>query len=487
MITFASNFVEKIANKSTHVSARIFGLLPVSTISENKAHLHQPKLGNENKSYQNTKSIQKTSITVNNEDCSSTVKVTDAVRLFHSSVIIKNEADFYDRKEEVNVDVATREHKYVSTSGDRTSNVSIIHHNDRSSNSVQNANDSQVSTANLNKALIYLNYADISQNTHITSYENDFERSLSLLNNIRSTTSIGDSFVLKLLNDPNLSRLLYGLEIKTIANIIENSLIRLRANKQFLNAETTKDIYMDEVFSKQLNDVIKEERNKVVVKEFERQKNNHAPKAVEFISNSMHVTRDEVVKQDKTNDVARHIAAEKIDVKPEDLVVWKIADISISEVGQNGHQYESISTNRDPIYEEINEKPPPLPTNPPPAIKSTTDKCYKPMFSGASKYDILSYLVDAKERIIIPEDLYTFKFERHSTYDNATLKSLRDGKPDFGLKMDTSERCITSIERNDSGVGSETSKTSRTKYQPAVIENKTIPPIHLCEDCGKWN
>lgn len=42
---------------------------------------------------------------------------------------------------------------------------------------------------------------------------------------------------------------------------------------------------------------------------------------------------------------------------------WK-GDTTTSEFLD--HQYESICSNYDPIYEEINEKPPPLPISSPP-------------------------------------------------------------------------------------------------------------------------
>ena len=54
------------------------------------------------------------------------------------------------------------------------------------------------------------------------------------------------------------------------------------------------------------------------------------------------------------------------------------------------------------------------------------------------------------------------------------------------LKMTAERKSSAEIERNDSGVGSETSKNSRSKYQsiPGSILNKNSP-IHLCEDCDE--
>jgi hypothetical protein len=67
--------------------------------------------------------------------------------------------------------------------------------------------------------------------------------------------------------------------------------------------------------------------------------------------------------------------------------------------------YESI---KDPIYEEIPDTPPPLPLSPPPSLDDLEEinRVSRSIFEGASKYDILSYLVGAKERGIVPEETY---------------------------------------------------------------------------------
>lgn len=67
--------------------------------------------------------------------------------------------------------------------------------------------------------------------------------------------------------------------------------------------------------------------------------------------------------------------------------------------------YESI---KDPIYEEIPDTPPPLPSSPPPSLDDLEEikRGSRSIFEGASKYDILSYLVGAKERGIVPEETY---------------------------------------------------------------------------------
>lgn len=51
--------------------------------------------------------------------------------------------------------------------------------------------------------------------------------------------------------------------------------------------------------------------------------------------------------------------------------------------------------------------------------------------------------------------------------------------------MMSQRKSSSDIERNDSGVGSETSKSSRNKFlniPPGTVLDKNSP-IHLCEDC----
>lgn len=134
-------------------------------------------------------------------------------------------------------------------------------------------------------------------------------------------------------------------------------------------------------------------------------------------------------------------------------------------------------------------------SDPPPLKNELLDIHHKSMFLGATKYDILSYLVDAKDRIDPEEQIlsYTYKFLQRSgeesTIENTSERSGKNINSTKGsnriikeYKMQA-DKSTASIERNDSGVGSETSKCSRTKYLPGTTEN-IIPPIHLCEDCG---
>lgn len=120
---------------------------------------------------------------------------------------------------------------------------------------------------------------------------------------------------------------------------------------------------------------------------------------------------------------------------------------------------------------------------------------HRSIFEGASKYDILSYLVDAKERGIVPEDSYTFNFhnsgivieddakETSEPYNRVChMSTVSDSSEESSLVLsnalldDKVQRSIE-VERNDSGVGSETSKSSLSKYRSKQEQTLT------CEDC----
>ncbi|KAF5301751.1 hypothetical protein FQR65_LT08733 [Abscondita terminalis] len=171
-----------------------------------------------------------------------------------------------------------------------------------------------------------------------------------------------------------------------------------------------------------------------------------------------------------------------------------LADSAISEISESeDHHYESIRLNPDPIYEEIN--PPPLPANPPPSSimdDLQLDKQFttRSIFEGASKYDILSYLVDAKERGIVPEESYNFgntdvviEEDGKDVAEQYRVSHISDSSEDNslvvtnGLCDDKMFQKSAEVERNDSGVGSETSKSSLSRFR---IKSE---PTLICEDC----
>lgn len=169
-----------------------------------------------------------------------------------------------------------------------------------------------------------------------------------------------------------------------------------------------------------------------------------------------------------------------------------LADSGVIEVTENDdHIYESIKVNTDPIYEDI-EVPPPLPSVPPPINildDFNLDKEFttRSIFEGASKYDILSYLVDAKERGLVQEDGDSY-FPTNTTNEDdipvSQMSTVSDSSEDNSLIISGTiidEKSTTQkgaeVERNDSGVGSETSKSSLSKYR----SKQEI--FALCEDC----
>jgi len=131
------------------------------------------------------------------------------------------------------------------------------------------------------------------------------------------------------------------------------------------------------------------------------------------------------------------------------------------------------------------------------------DKEYttRSIFEGASKYDILSYLVDAKERGIEEDDNYMFNIpsedqmideeintkekETEDAYNRVShLSTVSDSSEDnsllvFNMLTTDEKRTNAEIERNDSGVGSETSKSSLVKFRTNLSLNANLQ----CEDC----
>lgn len=510
------NSIEKLTINPTTKSSddvkasRIFGLLPVSTMNKNKIKIHPFSKNSSSDEHDiSNSSIQKTSIKINSAECLSTVDVSDRVGQYHSSVLIKNDTDqigdIYDQKSGVQTNL-----RNVSVPENLPTEIAIVYHHNKHSNALtQEKGDilEMISTnVNKTKTLICLDYETSTCNNSGSTKEsvgipatiitpnNDkktfIERSND--NSLNTLKPIADSLILKLLNDSHLSHLLYGLEIKTVARIIENSLHRLRSSKHILNTtNSTKDLETDKIFVKLLHNIIKDERAKFEATESNFD-NTNSTKSFDYSQNGLsNIERNNESYESKKTISVRKLYEMLMD---DDTLLWKSNDLQ-----NHHHQYESVCFNCDPIYEEINEKPPPLPINPPPILNNTPDKPYKPMFLGATKYDILSYLVDAKDRIISPSDeSYSFKFLRRAqTDDSTTYKKIHEdnGKIieitqtpnyiDHGIKSFNSEKCMTSIERNDSGVGSE---CSRTKYQPSnALESKNVSPVHLCEDCGKFS
>ncbi|XP_058122016.1 uncharacterized protein LOC131281398 [Anopheles ziemanni] len=348
-----------------------------------------------------------------------------------------------------------------------------------------------------------------------------------------------NSFIAKLLEDPTLSQLAEGLEYELVAKLIENSLLRLKESRNGLDMSGTKD---EDDVSKMIEQSllkIQEERTKlgctaalVSAKVQEREASQNASKRSSVSSGNSYgsAAAYELMEfGDQLGDLSDCYQSCSSDLTVDDdtnssrskfyqmLVDATLSEIEINTTNDDDHHYESIRLNGDPIYEEINDIPPPLPLTAPPVddVDLEKQRNARSIFEGASKYDILSYLVDAKERGIAQEESYAgFQFGgaadiileeeesepitdlRHHQRQISDISSrlshisnVSDSSEDTSLLSSVGgvqrPKASAEIERNDSGVGSETSKTSRSRWQNTAsvsLLNK-IAPIHLCEDC----
>ncbi|KAH8302159.1 hypothetical protein KR044_003393 [Drosophila immigrans] len=324
------------------------------------------------------------------------------------------------------------------------------------------------------------------------------------------------SFIAKLLQDPMLGQVADGLETDTVAELIENSLQRLQQSRQAIDMSGTKDHDdMNRLIVVSLQRVRLERQppaaTVAATKEEDRLSNRGSISSANsfasahnyelfdfeaaanesdcYQSCSSELTAAGVIEEETTNDDVDATTRAKF---YQLLVDATLAEIEHATHTEAEHHYESIRLNGDPIYEEINEVPPPLPLTAPPLNDAELEKkAARSIFEGASKYDILSYLVDAKERGLAREESFDYsnnpkiieeeatdtlseleKRVSHSDDGHSNMSSLSPPPHTFICGKSGSD-----VERQDSGVGSETSKSSRSKYQP------TVSPLHLCEDC----
>lgn len=423
-------------------SARIFGLLPISTINrQSSVQSNKPKIL--------STQIQKTSIKINSGECLSRVTVNQREK-YQSSVTIRDNLSIMDYQKLFDYKYRQENKSLPFESLELKNDANILLKEMMKSKEVCeliSTNEDKTTT------LICLNHKPSSDSV---------EKNISIQEPLECKTSNNksDSVILKLMNDPYLGNLFHGLEVKTMANIIKNLLTNLSENKTDSSVTELNNDDENLVF-KRLKDVVRDEKYRLepnLTVSATIVNSIPAPKRKSFVSDEFIV----------------NVADEKSDYSS----ILESNDKRLTRSLKN-HEYESI--NFDPIYEEINDIPPPLPKSPPPSKNIIFDKHYKPMFLGATKNEILSYLVDAKDRINVPEESYTFKFLRRSSEDTMISEKINENNKNFN-KLPII-KCGASIERNDSGVGSETSKTSRTKYQSTAVEN-TLLPINLCEDCG---
>lgn len=354
-----------------------------------------------------------------------------------------------------------------------------------------------------------------------------------------------ENFVTKLFDDPFFGHLAEGLDSSLVKKLIENSLIKLQETKN-LEGTDSNEVTIEKLIESSLKnlkeDAMKDSKNKDTVKpkidnrakDGESVKNDSsgnqdneenscsAPyESMEYESGAQGVFSDLEPMSDCYNASASELSTEDDTNSTRSKFYQMLVDAALCdiEVANDDHHYESIRLNPDPIYEEIGDMPPPLPINPPPNSLMTLDdekrSGSRSIFEGASKYDILSYLVDAKERGIDDEETYVTSYanENDASSDESKNKEIKRVIIDTHLRSNTSQlsnasdssednsliihhetlekavvckKTSAEIERNDSGVGSETSKSSRSRLQgktsPCTISDKDTP-IHLCEDC----
>lgn len=352
------------------------------------------------------------------------------------------------------------------------------------------------------------------------------------------------NFVTKLFNDPFFGHLAEGLDTNLVKKLIENSLIKLQETKHQEGTDSSKatiEKLIESSLKNMKNDLSKDHKggaqeNKEIIECNKGETNTSARldsdengcsapyESMEYESGAMGVFSDLEPMSDCYNASASELSTEDDTNSTRSkfyqmLVDAALCDIEISNSTDDDHLYESIRLNTDPIYEEIGDMPPPLPVNPPPnSLMLHEDEKRsgsRSIFEGASKYDILSYLVDAKERGIDDEETYITSYgndnsslveeskekqindttKNHLSSNTSQLSNASDSSEDNSLIInhDTSEKPVVckktsaEIERNDSGVGSETSKSSRSRLQgkisPCNILTEKTAPIHLCEDC----
>ncbi|XP_025197586.1 uncharacterized protein LOC112596271 [Melanaphis sacchari] len=170
----------------------------------------------------------------------------------------------------------------------------------------------------------------------------------------------------------------------------------------------------------------------------------------------------------------------------------------------------AMAPDSEPIYEEISESPtpPPLPSCPPPDRAdhepATALPC-RSIFEGATKYDIINYLVDAKRRcgslhdtsachpkfVVVTDEQAAGESDVCS---GSTFNDSGEESPSYSgcgpamtamlQSADPAKKAVVDIERNDSGVGSETSQSSRSKWQQQQ-QQQPHETQHSCEDCDQ--
>ncbi|CAH0398642.1 unnamed protein product [Chilo suppressalis] len=500
---------------------------------------------------------RKTSIQINGNECYSTMNVNSDTPIYLSSVVVNddfgNTCSTYQTGTTVTISVGTPQKEIKKSKsqiyiGAVLSNTNETREDSNTYEEYFNENTDKTSrTTNENSNDISSILGDpveaVKRNLvpHVCGKNDD----------IYTKQPEDGNFVTKLFDDPFFGHLAEGLDSDLVKKLIENSLIKLQETKHQEGSEKMKIEKLIESSLKSLkqeknisdsnitvNDAAKNKANnkndeikkeEITEESLGTDNDDHgcsAPyESMEYESGVVGTFSDLEPMSDCYNASASELSTEDDTNSTRSKFYQMLVDAALCEIeiGNNtddDHHYESIRLNSDPIYEEIGDMPPPLPVNPPPnslmLIDDEKRSGSRSIFEGASKYDILSYLVDAKERGIDDEETYITNYasgnnnsnmmdetqnkhnsnrinDTHLSSNTSHLSNASDSSEDNSLiishesleKNVVCKKTSAEIERNDSGVGSETSKSSRSRLQGKTSPCGTITdtPIHLCEDC----
>lgn len=498
---------------------------------------------------------RKTSIQISGNECYSTMNVSSDTPIYLSSVVVNddygNACNTYQTGTTVTISVGSPQKEmkklksqiYIGAvlSDDKEKAVDANTYEEY----FVNKSDSQYSLNASTDISTFLQdpVEAVKRNLipHVCGKSNE---NLDIQPNSISVKTQPENFVTKLFDDPFFGHLAEGLDSSLVKKLIENSLIKLQETKN-LEGTDSNEATIEKLIESSLKNMKEdstntdktesklENQNRAKNAELKRQENISqesedngcsAPyESMEYESGAIGVFSDLEPMSDCYNASASELSTEDDTNSTRSKFYQMLVDAALCEIEitNDDHHYESIRLNADPIYEEIGDMPPPLPVNPPPNSLSMLDdekrSGSRSIFEGASKYDILSYLVDAKERGIDDEETYVTSYANDSdsshTIDESKQKKIKKVIIDTNISSNTSQlsnasdssednsliinhetlekavvckKTSAEIERNDSGVGSETSKSSRSRLQgktlPCTITDKDTP-IHLCEDC----
>lgn len=515
---------------------------------------------------------RKTSIQINGNECYSTMNVSNDTPIYLSSVVVNddygNTCNTYQTGTTVTISVGSTQNE-VKKSKSQIYIGAVLSENERNEdgntyeeyyNDNQQSEEVKSNKSSGDLSTILGNPVEavrLNLIPHVCGKKNEQNLSSSDNQGFESNkegNTDKTSFVTKLFNDPFFGHLAEGLEADLVKKLIENSLIKLQETKNQGSESTNNTI------EKLIENSLKSLKLEVNKNNHENKKDDESSKtekvlkgsdsnttemananlsadnddngcsapyeSMEYESGAMGIFSDLEPMSDCYNASASELSTEDDTNSTRSkfyqmLVDAAMCEIEIANNTDDDHHYESIRLNSDPIYEEIGDMPPPLPSNPPPNSLLLLDdekrSGSRSIFEGASKYDILSYLVDAKERGIDDEETYITSYvngndstglldpskdkniasanDPRLSSNTSQLSNASDSSEDNSLIInhETLEKSVVckktsaEIERNDSGVGSETSKSSRSRLQGKTSPCNTLTdkdtPIHLCEDC----